>query len=82
MPVILTQGLLTPLMTAIAQIFKGTVAYQDKKFQETNSVETIKKTGWPQSVRMPNLRRSTKLSEIKRGCNENWLVRLVWTNQA
>ena len=29
--------------SVMAQIFKGTVAYQVKKFQETNSVETIKK---------------------------------------
>ena len=46
--------------SAIAQISKGTVAYQVKKFQETNSVETMKKSGRPRSVRTPNLRRSTK----------------------
>ena len=51
--------------SAIAQISKGTVAYQVKKFQETNSVETIKKTGRPRSVRMPNLRRSTKAKIVR-----------------
>ena len=35
--------------SAIAQISKGTVAYQVKKFQETNSVETIKKN-WTASI--------------------------------
>ena len=51
--------------SAIAQIFKGTIAYQVKKFHETNSVETIKKTGQPRSVRMPNLPRSTKAKIVR-----------------
>ena len=51
--------------SAIAQISKGTVAYQAKKFQEINSVETIKKTGRPRSVRMPNLPRSTKAKIVR-----------------
>ena len=46
---ILTQGLLTPLMTAIVETSKGTVAYQVKKFQEINSVETLKKN-WTASI--------------------------------
>ena len=51
--------------SAIAQISKGTVAYQVKKFQETNSVVTMKKTGRPRSVRTPNLRRSTKAKIVR-----------------
>ena len=51
--------------SAIAQISKGTVAYQVKKFQETNSVKTMKKTGRPRPVRTPNLRRSTKAKIVR-----------------
>jgi hypothetical protein len=57
--------------SAIAQISKGTVAYQVKKFQETNSVKTMKKTGRPRSVRTPNLRRSTK-AKIVRNQKDNF----------
>ena len=36
-------------MTAIVETSKGTVAYQVKKFQEINSVETLKKN-WTASI--------------------------------
>ena len=44
-------------------------AYQAKKFHKINSVETIKKIGWPGSVRTSNLRRSTK-AKAKKGASK------------
>ena len=51
--------------SAIAKISKGTVAYQVKKFQETNSVETMKKSGRPRSVRTLQLRNSTRAKIVR-----------------
>ena len=59
--VTLTQGLLTPLMTlSLLKSPKAQLPIKSKKFQETNSVETIKNTGRPRFVRMPNFQRLTK----------------------
>ena len=59
--VTLTQGLLTPLMTLpLLKSPKAQLPIKSKKFQETNSVETIKNTWQPRFVRMPNFQRLTK----------------------
>ena len=68
--------------SAIAQISKSTVVYQVKKFQETKSVETMRMASICEDAWFAKINKKPKLSEIKRGCNENWLVRPVWTNQA
>ena len=67
--------------SAIAQISKSTVAYQVKKFQETKSVETMRTASICEDAWFAKINKKPKLSEIKRNCNENWLVRPVWTNQ-
>jgi len=51
--------------SAIAQISKSTVGYIIQKFQQTNSVENIKKTGRPRSVRTLLLKRSTKAKIVR-----------------
>ena len=59
--IILTRGLLTALMTLpLLKSPKAQLPIKSKKFQETNSVETIKNTGRPRFVRMPNFQRLTK----------------------
>ena len=51
--------------SAIAQISKSTVGYIIQKFQQTNSVENIKKSGRPRSVRTLLLKRSTKAKIVR-----------------